>query len=99
MSEHNNNVSQENKINKYCRNKEERQLEVKPIISKLAELHLSPTSSEAIKTLYQKLQTYINEGEKIELNIPFPEYNANIVGVLHTKLNKRVWVKIEHIKE
>ena len=80
------------------RNKEERQAEIKPILLKLNELHLKPTTNDAIKTLYIKIQTYIQEGERSELNIPFPEYNSNIVGVLATKRSERVWVKIEHIK-
>ena len=80
------------------RSKAERQAEVKPIIIKLNELHLSPATSEAIKTLYQKIQSYIQEGERSELNIPFPEYNAVIVGILAIKRIERVWVKIEHIK-
>ena len=84
--------------NENMRSKTERQAEVKPIIIKLGELHLSPTTSEAIKILYQKIQTYIQEGERSELNIPFPEYNANIKGVLAIKRSERVWVKIEHIK-
>ena len=84
--------------NKYMRSKEERQAEVKPIIIKLGELHLSPATGDAIKTLYQKIQTYIQEGERSELNIPFPEYNANIKGVLAIDVKERVWVKIEHIK-
>ena len=82
----------------YIRSKVERQAEVKPIILKLSELHLSPATGDAIKTLYQKIQTYIQEGERSELNIPFPEYNANIKGVLAIKRSERVWVKIEHIK-
>ena len=83
----------------FMRSKEERQAEIKPIIIKLNELHLSPTKSEAIKTLYQKIQTYIQDGERSELNISFPEYNAVIVGILAIKRSERVWVKIEHIKE
>jgi hypothetical protein len=80
------------------RNKEERQAEIKPILLKLSELHLKPTTSDAIKTLYIKIQAYIQEGERSELNIPFPEYNSNIVGVLATDVKERTVVKIEHIK-
>ena len=77
---------------------QERQLEIKPIILKLNELRLSPISYPSIKELYTYLQNYIQNGERIKLNIPFPEYNSVIKGVLTTNINERVWVKIEHVK-
>ena len=73
----------------------ERQLAVTPILMKLKELHLSPAAYESIKTLYQQLQIYIQQGERIELNIPFPEYNVTIKGLLATSKTERVWVKLE----
>ena len=73
-----------------------RQLAIKPIIRKLMELRLSPTTYESIKNLYQFMQSYIQTGERNELNIPFPEYNCNIKGVLS---EENVWVKLEHIEE
>jgi len=78
--------------------KDERQAAVKPILMKLTELHLSPTSYESIKTLYFYLQSYIQNGERIELDIPFLEYNSIIKGVLAIDKKERVWVKIEHVK-
>jgi hypothetical protein len=78
--------------------KAERQAEVKPILLKLSELRLSPSSYESIKILYGLLQIYIQEGERKELNIPFPEYNAVIKGVLAIEKKERVWVKIENNK-
>jgi hypothetical protein len=77
----------------------ERRSAIKPIILKLNELHLSPSSYESIKTLYLYLQVYIQKGERTEINIPFPEYNANIIGVLAIDRKERVWVKIEHSNE
>lgn len=73
----------------------ERQNEVKPILLKLKELHLTPTAYTSIKTLYQQLQIYIQQGKRIELNIPFPEYNVNIKGVLAIHKEEQVWVKLE----
>ena len=77
------------------RTKHERQAEIKPVIKKLQELHLSPMSYQSIKELYQQLQVYIQKGERIELNIPFPEYNVTIKGVLASAKKERVWVKLE----
>lgn len=80
------------------RTKQERQLEVRPVILKLNELHLSPASYTSIKELYTCLQDYIQTGERKVLAIPFPEYNSLIKGVLSNNINERVWVKIESIK-
>jgi hypothetical protein len=76
----------------------ERQLAVTPILMKLKELHLSPVAYESIKTLYQQLQIYIQQGERIELNIPFPEYNVTIKGLLDISKAEKVWVKLERNK-
>jgi hypothetical protein len=73
----------------------ERQTAVKPILLKLKELHLNPGAYASIKVLYQQLQIYIQQGERIELNIPFPEYNVTIKGLLATSKTERVWVKLE----
>lgn len=80
------------------RSKAERQHEVAPILFKLKELHLAPTTYPSIKLLYQQLQVYIQTGERIDLNIPFPEYNVIIKGVLTNNTADRVWVKLESIK-
>jgi hypothetical protein len=77
----------------------ERQNEVKPILLKLKALRLTPAAYTSIKTLYQQLQIYIQEGERIELNIPFPEYNVTIKGLLAASKAERVWVKLEPNKD
>ena len=75
------------------RSKEQRQAEVRPIIVKLNELHLSPTQHEEIKLLFKEIQRYIQDGVRIELNIPFDAYNTTIEGVLAIRIKERVWVK------
>lgn len=75
------------------RSKEQRQAEVRPIIVKLNELHLSPTQHDEIKQLFKEIQRYIQDGVRIELNIPFDAYNTTIEGVLAIRLKERVWVK------
>ena len=79
------------------RTKEQRQNEVRTIIKKLNELHLN-TSYDAIKTLFENMKTYINDDIKIDIDIPFPDMNVNIKGVLETDIKKKVWVRIESIK-
>lgn len=83
------------------RTKEQRQNEVKTIIKKLNELHLN-TSYDGIKTLFQNMKNYtditnINNDieEPILINIPCPELNILITGVLEIDLRKKVWVKLE----
>ena len=85
------------------RSKEQRQYEVKTIIKKLNDLHLT-TTDDGIKTLFQSLKHYtdinnINNSseEPIIINIPCPELNIRITGVLEIDLRKRVWVKLESL--
>lgn len=75
--------------------KEERQAEIKPIIIKLRELKLTIQEHTEIKELFIQMQRYINEGLKVELNIPFPAYNCCIKGALSIERGEKVWVKLE----
>lgn len=77
------------------RNKEERHSAIKPVLKKLSELHLSPISYDCIKILYKNIQTYVQLGERIELNIPFKDYNCTIKGVLAVDKREQVFVKLE----
>ena len=77
------------------RTKEQRQLEVKPIIVKLNQLHLSPISYPEIKNLFENMKTYINDGSRIEIDIPCVDLNIRIKGVLAINLNEKCWVKME----
>ena len=76
------------------RTKEQRQNEIKTIIKKLNELHLN-TSYDGIKQLFQNMKEYSDAEESIHLNIPCPELNICIKGVLEVNINKKVWVKLE----
>ena len=78
--------------------KEERQAEIKPVIVKLRELKLTIQSHTEIKELFIQMQRYINQGVKVELDIPFPAYNCCIKGVLSIKRGEKVWVKLESNK-
>lgn len=79
------------------RTKEERQNEIKEILSKLSEFNLNLTY-EPIKKLYQKFKEYINEGNRIEVNIPFPEVNRRIKGVLAISVREEVWITLKNEK-
>jgi hypothetical protein len=75
------------------RTKTERVAAIKPIIQKLTDLKISANEHEEIRELLTKIQVYIQQGERIEINIPFPIADVDIIGVLATDINERVWLK------
>lgn len=88
-------VKKEKKEPEY-RTKEERQSEVKNILEQLSEYQLNVTY-EPVKKLYIKFKEYIGGGERLIVNIPFPEINRRIKGVL--AINKREDVTIALLNE
>ena len=93
--------NKKNKIKKIkelsiVRTKDERKSEVKQIIEKLCELQLS-NNYEPIQKLYSIMHQYINEGERIIVNIPFPEINKKIEGILPVNIKEQVIVKLTNI--
>ena len=79
------------------RTREERQLEIRPIIEKLAGLNLT-AESPPIKELYTQIRTYINDGTRITINIPFENIGRTIRGVLATDVKEEVWIKLEKLR-
>jgi len=79
------------------RTKEERQNEIKEILEKLSEFDLN-LNYEPIKKLYQKFKEYIQEGNRIEINIPFPEINRRIKGILAISVREEVWINLKNEK-
>jgi len=75
------------------RTKEQRILETRPIIAKLTELKIKASEHDEIRKLLTQIQVYIQQGERIEIKIPFPAADVDIVGVLATDIAERVWVK------
>ena len=75
------------------RTKAERQAEALPIIRKLSELKIKAAEHSAIRELMQHIQTYIQNGVRLEIDIPFPAADVDIKGVLATNKKERVWVK------
>ena len=72
-----------------------RQKEARKILSKLSELQLT-IAYDPIKNLFVILQNYIKNGERKNINIPFPMINKRIKGVLSSTINEECWVKLEH---
>ena len=79
------------------RTKEERQSKVKEILSQLSNFDLN-IKYEPIKKLYEKFKEYIQEGNRIEVNIPFPEINRRIKGVLAISVREEVWINLKNEK-
>ena len=79
------------------RTKEERQNEVKEILNKLSDFDLNLTY-EPIQKLYQKFKEYIQEGNRIEVNIPFTEINRRIKGLLAISIREEVWINLKNEK-
>ena len=92
----NNKKSKKKKVKKEIvyRSKEERQKEVKTILEQLSEFDLD-SKYEPIKKLYGLFKTYIAEGNRIIVNIPFPEIKRRIKGLLAVSINEEVWLKLE----
>ena len=95
MGKKNRKLKKEKKTPEY-RSKEERQEEVKNILEQLSQFQLNHTY-EPVKKLYLKFQEYIRDGERLLVNIPFPEINRRIKGVL--AINKREDVVISLMNE
>jgi len=70
---------------------ESRQTEIRPILQKLRELHLTIKEHGPLKTLLAQMQIYIKTGARAQIDIPFPAINVTIKGVLC--MNK-TWVKL-----
>lgn len=79
------------------RTKQQRQLEVQTIIHKLSEIQLN-NQYEPIKKLYAIMKVYIDQGERILVNIPFPEINKRIEGVLAINQLEEVTIRLKNEK-
>ena len=78
------------------RTREERSQEVKKIITTLSELQLS-VEYEPIRELYNIMNEYISSGERVIVNIPFPEIKKNIEGILSVNVKEEVWLRLNNI--
>jgi len=79
------------------RTKAERQAEVKILINKLNEMRLT-TEYDAVKQFYKLMLHYISSGERILVDIPFPEMKKRIEGVLAINTNEPVAIRLKYEK-
>ena len=79
------------------RTKEERQEEVKQILNQLSKFDLN-VKYEPIKKLYKLFKEYINEDRRIEVNIPFPEIDRRIKGLLAISIKEDTYVNLKYEK-
>lgn len=79
------------------RTKEERQKEVQTIMDTLTQFELT-TEYTQVRQLIELLQSYVEIGERIVVNIPFPEINRCIQGILATSKREEVWIKLKYQK-
>tara|TARA_A100001015_G_scaffold91931_1_gene102309 strand:+ start:127 stop:372 length:246 start_codon:yes stop_codon:yes gene_type:complete len=79
------------------RNNEQKKLIILEIIKKINELNLS-TEYPSIKTLYELFKEYLDNDYSININIPFPEINRKIIGLLPINLKNKPIIKIINLK-
>ena len=53
---------------------------------------------EPVQKLYKEFKKYIDTGERIIINIPFPMINRRIKGVLSNTVNEKVTIALKHEK-
>tara|TARA_Y100000389_G_C17211998_1_gene388969 strand:- start:207 stop:524 length:318 start_codon:yes stop_codon:yes gene_type:complete len=80
----------------YC-TKEQRQERVKEILNKLSEFQLN-IKYEPVRKLYELFKKYIDDAERIEINIPFPDINRRIKGLLAISLKEETWINLKNEK-
>jgi hypothetical protein len=76
------------------RTREERAIEVHKIMSTLTEFGLT-TTYEPVKKLLPLLSQYVEEGVRINIDIPIDEIKRRIIGVLATSKREEVCVRLE----
>lgn len=97
MGKHKKNKPKKEKREIVYRTKEERQKEVREILKQLSKFELTPRY-EPVKELYKQFKQYIDTGDRIEINIPFPMINRRIKGLLAASVNENVWIKLQNEK-
>ena len=77
------------------RNEQERRFETLNIIYQLKQNNIT-SKYPAIRTLLELMNTYVIYGDRIEVNIPFPEMKKRIKGVLASHKYEEVVVVLKH---
>ena len=97
MGKEKKNKSKKEKREIVYRTKEQRKEEVKEILKQLSHFELTPRY-EPVKELYKKFKQYIDMGDRLEINIPFPMINRRIKGLLAISVNEEVWIRLQNEK-
>ena len=79
------------------RTRAERQKEVKTIIEQLTNFDLNMTY-QPIRDFFKLCKEYVEEDRRIEVNIPFPEINRRIQGLLAISTREECWINLKHEK-
>ena len=79
------------------RTKEGRQREVKTIIEQLTNFDLN-MKYQPIRDFFKLCKEYIEEDRRIEINIPFPEINRRLKGLLAISVREECWLNLKHEK-
>tara|TARA_Y100000591_G_C21387491_1_gene476534 strand:+ start:81 stop:374 length:294 start_codon:yes stop_codon:yes gene_type:complete len=85
------------KKKKQYRSIDERKIEINKIINNL-NIYKLTLEYDPIKQLYILFKNYIENGERIMINIPFPEMNKRIEGVLAINKNEEVAIRLKYEK-
>lgn len=85
------------KKEKQYRSIDERKIEINKIINNL-NIYKLTLEYDPIKQLYTLFKNYIENGERIMINIPFPEMNKRIEGVLAINKNEEVAIRLKYEK-
>ena len=75
------------------RTKEDKQLEVKTIITKLTESKLN-MNYDPIRELFVLLKMYVNGDKSVRIDISFSEIHRRILGYLPVEKDEECWVKL-----
>ena len=70
---------------------------MKEILNKLSEFQLN-IKYEPVRKLYELFKKYIDDAERIEVNIPFPDINRRIKGLLAISLKEETWINLKNEK-
>lgn len=73
-----------------------RDREARKIIESLNKMNLGP-KYEPVKQLYKRLKEWKKEGERIEININFPEIDKKFEGILRRYENQHTYIKLIHL--
>lgn len=89
-----NREKKEKKLSMDYRSKIERQESIRPVLEKLSELQLS-SQYDPVKKLLIIFKDFIDNGGSQNINIPFPEINKRIVGLITDNKKYENIIKLE----